>query len=474
MLSHTFCFPKAPTTRPTVLYWLVTVASLSLSALSHADARPNILFIVSDDQRADTIAVLGNPVIKTPTLDKLVNQGTVFTQATCAYPVCLPSRTEMLTGRVFASAFDSKTVQPPTLPGSLRDAGYLTWHVGKWHVAGRPVTRGFVESRALFAESSRNPKPPMTYDAHGRPITGYRGWVFQDDAGNEFPEIGEGLTPNISSRFADAAIELIQRPSEKPFFLHLNFTSPHDPRLVPEGFEQAYPADTMPLPANFQPLPSISLDTRDERLLPRPLSPSTLREELSAYYAQISYMDQQIGRVLDALQASGKADNTLIVFVSDHGLALGSHGLIGKQNLYDDTLLVPCIFAGRGISAGAKRSAQVYLRDVSATILAQCNVEIPSGWDGVDLSALLTGKVAEVHPYAVGYYLGESRSVRTPEWKLITYPKSGKVQLFNITKDPLENVDLSAEPGHVKILATLHDSLRAWGKMHPMPTRAVK
>lgn len=472
-----FTVPLFPLTRQmqALALWLLLTAGSSLfPTLTQAETRLNILFIVSDDQRSDTIAALGNPLIKTPTLDKLVHRGTVLTRATCAYPVCLPSRTEMLTGRLFASALDKQAAQPSTLPESLRNAGYATWHVGKWHVAGRPINRGFLESRGLFTESARNPRPPLTYDVHGRPITGYRGWVFQDDEGNEFPERGVGLTPNISRHFADAAIELIQRPSEKPFFLHLNFTSPHDPRLVPQGYEQAYPADAMPLPENFQPMPSITLDTRDERLLPRPLSPSVLREELAAYYAQISYMDKQIGRVIEALQASGKAANTLIVFVSDHGLALGSHGLIGKQNLYDDTLMVPCILAGPGIPVGAQKDAQIYLRDVSATILTYCHVPIPDGWNGVDLGPLLSGEVSQVHPFLIGYYLDESRSVRTPEWKLITYPRTGKNQLFNLTNDPLETEDLAADPACAEILATLHDDLRAWESNHAMPTRAVK
>lgn len=473
MLSPTLCSLIRQLQRP-ALWLLLTVSSVGAPTLALAEKRPNILFIVSDDQRPDTIAALGNALIKTPNLDKLVAQGTIITRANCAYPVCIPSRTEMLTGRIFARAIDKNVVQPPTLPESLRSAGYVTWHVGKWHVAGSPTSRGFVESRSLFAESAHNPRPPLTYDTYGRPITGYRGWVFKDDEGNEFPELGVGVTSNISRHFADAAIELIQRHADRPFFLHLNFTSPHDPWLIPKGYEDTYPADTMPLPGNFQPLPSIPLDTRDERLLPRPLLASTLRKALAAYYAQISYMDEQIGRVLDALEASGKADNTLIVFVSDHGLALGSHGLIGKQNLYDHTLKVPFIITGPGIPAGNQRDAQIYLRDLPATILAYCQVDIPNGWDSADLMPLIDGETSEVHPFLVSYYLDESRSVRTTEWKLITYPKTGKDQLFNLIKDPMEIHDLSADDASASILKSLHANLRAWEATHAMPTRVVK
>ncbi len=453
---------------------LLGVALSYASAPAQSSERPNILYIVADDMRRDTIAALGNPVIETPSIDSLVRQGTVLSQANCAYPVCVPSRTEMLTGRIFSAAIDPHDKQPPTLAECLRDAGYETWHVGKWHMAGRPVTRGFTESSGLFTESTVNPRPPLTHDRHGRPITGYRGWVFQDDEGNEFPELGVGLTPNISERFADAAIDLLRRNTEKPFFLHLNFTSPHDPWLLPAGYENRYPPGTVPLPENFRTTPTIGLKTRDERLLPRPLACADVEEALATYYAQISHMDAQIGRVLDALRATGKDRNTIIVFVSDHGLALGSHGLIGKQNLYDHTLLVPCILTGPGIASGAIQKAQVYLRDVSATLLDMCGFEVPEGWDGVSLRPLLDGETAEIHPYLVGYYLDESRSVRTPGWKLVSFPGEGTTQLFNLGEDPLEIHDLGQDPAYADIVEDLRTKLQEWSSTRALPGRRVK
>lgn len=443
-------------------------------AMGQGHEQPNFLLIVSDDQRPDTFPGTGGKMQVMSAIQRLAQRGTVLPQANCAYPVCVPSRTEMLTGRIFPRAIDHNQTQPPTLPEQLRAAGYVAWHVGKWHMAGKPITRGFTESRALFTESATNPKPPMTYDSHGRAITGYRGWVFQDDAGNEYPELGVGLTPDISERFADAAIELIKRGSPQPFFLHLNFTAPHDPRLMPTGLENKYPPDSLPMPGNFQPMPAIELKTRDENLLPRPLAPQAIKEELSAYYAQIDYMDEQIQRVLDALAESGKADNTVIIYVSDHGLALGSHGLIGKQNLYDHTLLTPCVIAGPGIKQDNVIDAQVYLRDISATILRLSGASIPDAWDGVDLLPLLRGAVAEVHPYVIGYYMDESRTVRTHEWKLILYPKKGLLHLFNIRQDPLEKVNLADDPQYSVIIDDLQAKLQEWSSLHPLPGRRVR
>jgi arylsulfatase A-like enzyme len=445
-----------------------------LALLAHevcAAARPNVLLIVSDDQRRDTIGALGNPFIRTPVLDRLAREGTVLSGMTCAFPVCVPSRTELLTGRVFAKAVARGAAQPPTLPESLRTAGYRTWHVGKWHVAGKPTTRGYVESRGLFAETAKRPLPPPGRNRHGEPITGYRGWVFQNDAGEEFPELGTGLTPNISERFADAAIELIRRGGTEPFFLHLNFTAPHDPWLLPAGHEKSYPPEAMRLPANFAAEPAIKLETRDERLLPRPLAPARVREELAAYYALVSHLE--VGRVLAALRDTGRAEQTIVIFTSDHGLALGSHGLIGKQNLYDHTLRVPCLVAGPGIPSGADRAGLAYLRDLGPTILELCGVKIPSGLDAVSLAGLIRGSTTEVHPFVAGYYLSEFRAVRTPRWKWIALEKEGREQLFDLENDPHEMRDLGSEPARAPILAELRRSWDRWladhGPVQPGP-----
>ena len=278
---------------------LAFVASAAETRLITA-RRPNVLLILTDDQRADTIAALGNRVIKTPELDRLVREGTVLTGMICPYPVCTPSRTELLTGMTFMRA-TAPGAKPETLPEALRANGYHTWYVGKWHVEGQPRTRGFEASNGRFGTSAKMKLPPVERDQRGNPITGYRGTVFMNDGGEEFPERGVGLTPNISERFADAAIELIRRRPERPFFLQVNFTAPHDPRMRPPGYEKAYRPDAMPLPGNFSTKPSFdsgNLNTRDERLLPKPLDPVVLRDELSIYYALLSHVDAQVGRMI--------------------------------------------------------------------------------------------------------------------------------------------------------------------------------
>src|SRR5207248_50605 len=184
-----------------------------------AAIRPNVLLIVADDQRSDTIAALGNAHIQTPNLDDLVRRGTALTRATCAHPLCHPSRAELLTGCTgFRNGtFSELKLTPgvPLWPDVMRKAGYRTCYVGKWHTAGRPSKIGYDECDGLYASGPRGDQPYL--DFRGRPATGYGGWQFQTDTGQRFPEQGVGLTPNISSLFADAAIRLIQKKGEQPF-----------------------------------------------------------------------------------------------------------------------------------------------------------------------------------------------------------------------------------------------------------------
>lgn len=433
--------------------------------------RPNIVLLVSDDQRPDTIAALGNRHIHTPNLDRLVREGVAFTRAVCANPICTPSRAEILTG---CDGFTNmvrdfgRQIRPDlaTFAGTLRQAGYHTWYVGKWHNDGRPAERGYEETRGLFRGGGGKWMPEDPRDWSGRPATGYRGWLFQDDQGKMFPQRGVGLTPDISSRFADAAIEFLERKPERPFFLHVNFTSPHDPLLLPPGYEDRYAADNLPLPPNFlpeHPFDHGNLKGRDELLFRFPRTPEEVRAELAAYYAVISYMDEQIGRILTTLRATGQDRNTIVIFTSDHGLAVGSHGLRGKQSMYEHTINVPMVWRGPGIPQGERRKAQVYLREMFPTCCELADIKVPATVQGQSFAAVLQGKTADRHHEEVfGYYRDFQRMIRNDRFKLVEYPAVGQVQLFDLDKDPYEQTNLAKAPEHAKRVASLRAKLRAW------------
>lgn len=446
------------------------VLILTVFLNSATAAPPNVLLLVSDDQRSDTIHALGNSIIQTPSLDQLVASGSSFTRATCANPICTPSRAEILTGCCgfrcgvmdFGKPIHSKT---PTLARWFAKFGYTASYVGKWHNDGRPVERGYAFTRGLYRGGGGRFARPMV-DFAGRPTTGYTGWIFQDDEGQLFPGMGVGLTSEISQYFADAAIEVIRTADQKPFFLHVNFTAPHDPLILPKKWIDAYQPEDMRLPENFLPRHPFNhgnFDGRDERLFKWPRTPGETRRELAAYYAVISHMDEQIGRILEALDASGKSDNTIVVFASDHGLGVGSHGLRGKQNMYEHTIGVPLIFRGPGVPKGELFDAQCYLRDLFATLCDLTGIESPgASIDSRSLVPVLNGKSRAVHPFIVGYFRNMQRMIRTNQWKYIEYPEAKQIQLFQLSSDPYEKNNLANDEEQRQVREQLQELMQQW------------
>jgi len=464
--------PHRTIVQSVVAICLFVASACALSAEGQPTRRrPNVVLVVTDDQRPDTIGALGNPVIHTPALDSLVRQGTVFTRAIAPNPICVPSRAEIMTGcDGFRNGVGVRSAKMnPELvrwADCMRAAGYHAWYVGKWMNDGRPITRGYEESDGLFASGGAKWWIDQV-DYHGRPVTGYRGWVFQDDEGNKFPEKGVGLTPNIDKEFADAAIRFINRKPERPFFLHVNFTAPHDPLLMPPGYEGKYDPEKIPLPPNFlpqHPFDHGNFEGRDEKLLPWPRTPKDVREDLAVYYAVISHMDEQLGRILAALEDTGQAANTIVIFTSDQGLAMGSHGLRGKQNMYEHTVGTPLIFRGPGIPKAGRRNAQCYLRDMYPTVCELVGIEIPETVQGRSLVPVLRGEADSVYPYVFGHFRDAQRMIRTDRWKLVHYPKIGKYQLFDLANDPHELHNLAVGPCRATVFPDLRAKLEAWQK----------
>jgi arylsulfatase A-like enzyme len=445
---------------------LLTVLLLSIVASVSGRTRPNVLLIVSDDQRADTIHALGNRIIETPNLDRLVRDGTTFLRATCGNPICTPSRAEILTG---CSSFRNgvldfgRKIRPAlaTWPRTMAEGGYHSWYVGKWHNDGKPGTHGYSGSLGFYTGGGRQWYRPQV-DWKGMEVTGYRYWLFQDETGRKFPGKGVGLTPDISARFADSAIDFIRRKTNKPFFLHVNFTAPHDPLLIPPGYEDKYDPAKIPLPGNFlprHPFDHGNIEGRDEKMLPWPREPDMVRKNLAVYYAVISHMDRQIGRILKVLDQTGQSGNTLVIFTSDHGLAVGSHGLMGKQSMYEHTIRVPLVVAGPGVPRGKRSKALCYLRDLFPTTCDLAGLPIPRGVEGRSLKPVIQGKADSVYPEIYGYFRDKQRMVRNNRWKLIHYPEADRYQLFDLGEDPDEKTDLIADKSNAGVVRKLKAKL---------------
>jgi arylsulfatase A-like enzyme len=328
-----------------VVALFVAVVVLFPCATSAADAprRPNVLFLFSDDQRADTIAALGNKHIHTPNLDRLVRQGTACTRAYCMGArqgaVCVPSRAMLMSGRTLFRVHTDLHGQA-TWPEQFGRAGYATFLTGKWHNGPESARRSFQEGKAVFFGGMGDPyKLPVRDFAPGGKLTAAR-----------------ASGKHSVALFADSAVDFLKRQKgERPFLCYVAFNAPHDPRVAPREYHRRYDAAKLPLPANYlpqHPFNNGDLIGRDERLAAWPRTPAIVRQHLADYYASITFLDAQVGRILEALRASGQYDNTLIVFSSDHGLALGSHGLFGKQSLYDHSMHAPLIFTGPGVPRG--------------------------------------------------------------------------------------------------------------------------
>jgi arylsulfatase A-like enzyme len=242
------------------------------------------------------------------------------------------------------------------------------------------------------------------------------------------------------------------------------FDGPHDPHIVPDDFPIRYDAARLLLPPNF--LPQHEWDNgemviRDELLLPWPRPPSEVRAMIADYYRYISYLDAQIGRVVEALEASPHARNTLIVFAADSGVGRGSHGLIGKQNLYEHSVRVPLVIGGPGIPANQVTDAMCYLFDVMPTLGALCSVPAPRTSEGLDLSPVVRQPSKPARSSLVFAYRTVQRALRDDQWKLIRYPEIDRTQLFDLKADPHEVTNLASRPEHSARVSTMTGALAA-------------
>ena len=247
----------------------------------------------------------------------------------------------------------------------------------------------------------------------------------------------------------------LRRKSRRPFFMYVAFNAPHDPRQSPKEYVDRYPLSRMAVPKNFlaeyphkDPIGN-SAKLRDENLGPFPRTEHAVKVHRQEYYALITHLDTQIGRILDALEAGGQADNTWIFFTADHGLAVGHHGLFGKQNMYDHSVRVPFMVAGPGVAKGKTNGAAIYLQDVMATALELAGARKPEHVFFHSLLPLLNGRRQQsYYPSIYGAYLELQRSVTHDGWKLILYPSIKVARLYHVAIDPGETRDLAADPAH--------------------------
>lgn len=443
---------------------LLTGCTASVQEFSEP-GKPNILIIFTDDQRFDAVAELGNSEIITPNMDKLVQTGVTFTHThimgALGGAVCMPSRGMLMTGKTLFQMHQDASYIPAEdtlMPEHFRANGYTTFGTGKWHNGREAYNRCFSEGDNIFFGGMHS----YETDGHFKPFLNHF-----DETG-EYPEEKAFWGEHFSSiYYADAAVDFLMRQAEAetPFFAYVSFTSPHDPRTPPEEYGRNYTADDVSLPENFKPehpFDNGELKIRDEILIPHPRTEEGVRGEIASYYGMISEVDHQIGRVLAALKESGKYENTIIVFAGDNGLAVGQHGLLGKQNLYDHSIRVPLVISGPGIEKNRRNKAYCYLLDVFPTLCDLAWLDTPASVSGQSIvPAVHDGTGGRPHLFAA--YADLQRSIRKDEFKLIVYNVDGKIteQLFDINDDPMELSNLAGQEEWQEKKIELRELLKA-------------
>ena len=414
-------------------------------------SKPDVLFLFVDDMTYNGLNELGTSDVISPNLDRLIQSGVSFqncyNMGGWNGAISTASRSQLMTGMYLWNTNKAmKTdkyhnlVENQTLwPQVMKNAGYKTFHTGKWHMS-------YVRAEEVYDEAvAVRPGMPNTVEsAYNRPISkNDNKWVPWDQKNGGYWENGK----HWSEILADLTIDYMKRneDSKEPLFMCCAFNAPHDPRQSPKKFIDMYDVDKIQVPESFLPQHpymdemKCGKDLRDEQLAPWPRTKFAIQKHRQEYYALITHLDVQIGRILEQLKKSGREKNTLIVFAADNGLALGNHGLVGKQSMYDHSMKIPLAFAGLNLPKGQKRSQLVYLQDLVPTIYEILGIQTPNNVQFVSQLNVVKKSTTKANRQAVyGAYLNKQRMIRKGDYKLFFIVSSGRAMLFDLKHDPNE------------------------------------
>lgn len=473
---------------------LLAVGALLLGGPAAAAAeRVNVLFVVSDDL-CNVLGCYGHPVVRTPNIDRLAAKAVRFDRAYCQFPLCNPSRSSFLTGlrpdttKVYENAtqFRKNIPDVQTLPQTFRKAGYFVARVGKLYHYGVPAQIG-----------TDGLDDPPSWEKVVNP----RGWDKDDEdkdliftlnpMGKGSARFGGTLSWHASDgpddqqtdgKTATEVVKLLEANKDRPFFLACGFFRPHTPYVAPKKYFEMYPADTLKLPQvpadhrQSAPAPAFGSAKAEQDKM----TDAQRRQALQAYYASVSFMDAQLGKLLDALDRLKLADRTVIVFISDHGYHLGEHGLWQKMSLFENSTRVPLIVydpRSKGNGKGCARTVE--LVDLHPTLAELAGLPAPAGLEGKSLKPLLDDPAAawdkpaltqvsrgtptatgEVKPKGQPWFMGYS--VRTERYRYTEWDGGEKgTQLYDYETDPGELKNLAADPAHAETVKQMKARLPA-------------
>ncbi len=430
---------------------MIPSMTFGASAKDDPSKRPSFVVFITDDQRADCLGLEGHPLLRTPNIDRLADEGVAFRNAFVTTAICCVSRASFYTGQYarnhriadFATPLSDDQLAR-TFPGLLQQAGYRTGCFGKWGLNGN-------EPRAIF----------NAWDA-----TGSQGRFFQDF---------EGERIHNSEWLARQSVRFIeQTPADQPFCLLVLYKSPHDP-FTPDPIDGSlFIDDPVIVPPTYS---TSDLQSQSEaiqvsegrtRLERRHPTTEAYQEFVKQYLRCLAGVDRSVGKVIDALRKADRLDETVVVFTSDHGFLLGEHGLSGKWLMYEESIRIPMVMRDPGLPEslrGTRPEGLVLNIDLAPTILTRAGLTPPESTDGRDLAPLITGEADNwrddfFYEHHFGYRgrIPQSDGVRTERWKYVTYldePSHGYEQLFDLLKDPLERRNLIGTPEHAGILDAL-------------------
>lgn len=443
--------------------------------------KPNILFLFADDMRYDTIAALGNPDIITPNLDSLVRRGTSFVNAHIPggthAAVCMPSRAMLNTGRFLFSLEQCGETIPAghaLLGETLRGAGYRTFGTGKWHNGYESYARSFCEGAEIYFGGMYDHWKVPTY--HFDPSGAYPNVV--DDVMNPGYDNNNmerrcdhvSLGRHSSDLFSEAACKWLEGyEGDDPFYMYVAYMAPHDPRSMPKKYLDLYDPDQIRLPENFlteHPFDFGVRQVRDEVLARSPRDEAEIKKHIREYYAMITHLDDTVGRIVESLKKSGRYDDTIILFAADNGLAVGQHGLMGKQNNYEHSIRVPMIFSGPGIPENETRDTYCYLMDLFPTLCGLTGTPVPETVEGISFREAIGDSGVRTRDRLFAVYEDKVRSIKDYRYKLIEYKCEDlrRTQLFDLQSDPWEKHDLAYEEEMQPVIQRLRGELRAYSE----------
>lgn len=471
-------------------FTLIACLTLVVSC-AHAAKKPNVLFIIADDLNA-SLGCYGHPMVKTPNIDKLAKRGVLFDHAYCQFPLCGPSRNCMLTGLYpnsdgilsNAQIFRQTIPSHVSLPQAFRLDGYFASRIGKlyhYNVPNSIGTNGHDDPGSWEVETNpagvdRLDEEPLIYSLTPGQFGGTLSWHASDQ-----PD--EKHTDGLEAADAEWILERAAKHPERPFFEAVGFFRPHTPYVSPKAYFEKYPVDQIPVVRGV---------AEDQKDIPKAalmsykkeqdkLTDDLRRQAVQAYYASISFMDEQVGKVIDALDRLGLSANTIIVFTSDHGYHLGEHGLWQKQSLFEESTRVPLIIAGPGVAKpGSVAKTPVGLIDLYPTLTELSGVKVPVTIQGQSLVPILKDVTVKGRGWSLSQVVrgggfkrfGASPSVgdnvprffgyslRTPRWRYTEWDegKEGK-ELYDHESDPKELTNLAEAPEHTATVKELSGQL---------------